>query len=148
MLTRIVLARRYGCEPEIRTLAPDLAGMLEDADAALIIGDPALRIDPSSVPYRVLDLGQEWWEMTGLPMVFALWSGAQKFMTEENRAAFSGSCRFGLDHIEEIVKAGTSERNIPADLIRTYLTNHIVFQLGPEDLRGLERFWEYSAEVG
>jgi len=46
--------------------------MLDRADAALIIGDPALRLDPCTLPYHVADLGQEWTAMTGLPMVFAV----------------------------------------------------------------------------
>ncbi len=48
--------------------------MLAKADAALIIGDPALRVDPEDLPYQCLDLGGEWVNMTGLPMVFAVWS--------------------------------------------------------------------------
>src|SRR2546427_3742263 len=51
-LTRIILSRRYGVEPEIHPYAPDLAAMLERADAALIIGDPALRIDLDATPYH------------------------------------------------------------------------------------------------
>lgn len=66
-LTRIVLEQKYGCRPEVTRAAPDLDRMLADADAALIIGDPALRLDPSTLPYRSLDLGQEWVEMTDLP---------------------------------------------------------------------------------
>src|SRR6478672_9925674 len=49
--------------------------MREIADAALIIGDPALHIDPASLPWHVYDLGAEWMELTGLPMVFAVWAG-------------------------------------------------------------------------
>src|SRR5258708_5877983 len=74
-LTEIILRKKYGAEPVMLPSAPDLAAMLEDCDAALIIGDPALRIDPSQLPYRVLDLGAEWTGMTGLPLVFGVWGG-------------------------------------------------------------------------
>jgi chorismate dehydratase len=57
-LARIILAHRYGVLPEIVSMAPELAPMLEEADAALIIGDPALRLDPSKLPYHVIDLGE------------------------------------------------------------------------------------------
>ena len=51
--------------------------MLEAADAALIIGDPALHVDVDSLPYYVSDLGAEWTATTGLPMVFAVWAAAR-----------------------------------------------------------------------
>ena len=92
-LTRIVLARRYGVEPEFRPQAPAIADMLAHADAALIIGDPALRLDPLQLPYLVTDLGLEWTEWTGLPMVFAVWAGAAKHITAEVSAALVESCR-------------------------------------------------------
>ena len=74
-LVRIVLERRYGAAPVSIPHPPDLEAMLRVADAAVIIGDPALRIDPARLPYYVYDLGGEWVEMTGLPMVFAVWAG-------------------------------------------------------------------------
>jgi predicted solute-binding protein len=56
-------------------MAPNLEAMLAAADAALIIGDAALKIDPARLSYPSLDLGEEWWKLTGLPMVFAIWAG-------------------------------------------------------------------------
>lgn len=88
MLARVLLERKYGSRPAIRTMGPHLAKMLEAADAALIIGDPALRIEPDSLPYEVFDLGKEWTELTDSTMVFALWSGPERFLTEGNRRAF------------------------------------------------------------
>lgn len=147
MLARVILARKYGCRPEIRTLAPTLDRMLQDCDAALIIGDPALRIEPNSLPYAWRDLGVEWFELTGLPMVFALWSGPQQFMAEEYRKIFVDSCRFGLDHLEDIVRSNSRERDFPEDVVRTYLTRHVEFELGPEHLRGLELFLRCVREL-
>src|SRR5947207_225830 len=73
-LARVILERRYGAEYVSIPHAPDLDAMLRVADAALIIGDPALRLNPALLPYEVHDLGAEWVEMTGLPMVFAVWA--------------------------------------------------------------------------
>src|SRR3984893_13821419 len=67
-LSRIILARKYGVETEHWWHGPNIGKMLEKADAALIIGDTALLLDPVTLPLHVLDLGQEWTEMTGLPM--------------------------------------------------------------------------------
>ena len=78
-LSRIVLARKYGVEPQLFSLPPNLASMLELCDAALIIGDAALVLNPADLPFRVLDLGREWTQMTGLPMVFAVWAARAGF---------------------------------------------------------------------
>ena len=64
-LARIVLANKFGTTPQFCRVAPELETMLADADAALIIGDPALRLDPATLPYHVYDLGQEWTEWSG-----------------------------------------------------------------------------------
>ena len=65
-LARVILRERYGVEPLIHRAAPDLDGMLAGADAALIIGDPALRIDPQGLSIECLDLAEEWWSLTKL----------------------------------------------------------------------------------
>jgi chorismate dehydratase len=147
MLTRVVLDRKFGSRPEIRTMAPDLPSMLEAADAALIIGDPALRIEPNSLPYEVLDLGKEWTEMTGLTMVFALWSGPGRFLTDVNRRAFSDSCHFGLRHLDDIVVTTSSSMGLPQDLVRSYLTDNLALELSSDDLRGLDLFLSYVAAL-
>ncbi|MBI3282150.1 MAG: menaquinone biosynthesis protein [Acidobacteria bacterium] len=147
MLARIVLARRYDTEPELITMPPDLASMLEAADAALIIGDPALRTDPASLPHAVLDLGAEWAALTGLPMVFAVWAGPARAITAAVAEAFRGSCRYGLAHLEEIASHAGPERGVPAELARQYLTRHIVFELGAREYQGLDLFLQYAAEL-
>jgi predicted solute-binding protein len=78
--------------------------MLAAADAALIIGDPALRVDPAALTHRWLDLGVEWWELTGLPMVFAIWAARPGFASRELAVAFADSLSFGLEHFDEIVR--------------------------------------------
>jgi predicted solute-binding protein len=147
MLSRIILAQRFGCYPQIAPRRPELDRMLETADAALIIGDPALRLDPASLPYRVLDLGEEWLGLTGLPMVFAVWAGAEEAITEEAARVFVDSCQYGLAHLEDIVSEAHQERGFPKDLARTYLTRHIVCELGEMERRGLDRFLAMAAEL-
>jgi chorismate dehydratase len=75
LLARMLLESRYGIRPHYVTRPPDLSRMLDDADGAVLIGDPALRARHEA-PARgllVTDLGQEWRDWTGLPMVFAVW---------------------------------------------------------------------------
>ena len=143
-LARVLLERRFAAEPELIPHSPDLDAMLRIADAALIIGDPALRIEPSRLPYYVYDLGKEWVEMTGLPFVFAVWAGRKSVITPGVVDAFQQSCRFGRERIEEIVAAESGRREIPRDLVREYLTHRIVHELGPRDYEGMDRFLEYA----
>ena len=143
-LARVILERRFGAEPELIAQAPDLDAMLRIADAALIIGDPALRIEPSRLPYHVYDLGKEWVEWTGLPFVFAVWAGRKEVITPEVTAAFQQSCRYGRERIEEIVAAEAGRREIAPELVREYLTRHIVHELDERDYRGMDLFLSYA----
>ena len=144
MLARIILARRYGILPRVIQHPPHLEHMLEAADAALVIGDPALHIDPATAGPHVIDLGAEWQDMTRLPMVFAVWAGNKDVITPEVQSLFRASYDFGKDHIEDIVRTEADPRGIPRDLAREYLTKRIVCELGPAEYEGLELFLEYA----
>jgi chorismate dehydratase len=144
-LARVILARKYGSHPVVTSHVPDLDAMLASADAALVIGDPALRIDPATLPYRVYDLGFEWAELTGLPMVFAVWAGRPGVLTPEITAAFHDSYRFGREQVDAIVDEESAARGFPAGFVRRYLTQHIVHELGDEEMRGMQLFLEWAA---
>jgi chorismate dehydratase len=146
-LARVILERRFGVSPVSIPHAPDLAAMLKIADAALIIGDPALRLDPETLPYHVYDLGQEWVELTGLPMVFAVWAGRPGMLSPGVGEAFRESCRFGRARIEEIVASEAERRGFAEDLVREYLQRHIVHELGPRDYEGMDLFLRYAREL-
>lgn len=143
-LARVILARRYGAQPRVISRPPDLVRMLEDADAGLIIGDPALHLDPGALGNHVLDLGAEWTALTGLPMVFAIWAGRKEAITPEVEAVFQASYRFGRDHLDDIIRAEAAQRGIRPELARDYLTRHIICGLGAAEYQGLELFLEYA----
>jgi predicted solute-binding protein len=147
-LARIVLSRRFGGTPRVVPAAPDLDAMLAKADAALIIGDPALRIDPEKLPYHVYDLGQEWTAWTGLPMVFAVWAGRGGVITPEVESVFQRSWRYGQDRLHEIVAAESVARAFPPELVRRYLSHHIVCEVGAAEKAGMELFLRYVRELG
>ena len=143
-LARVVLDRRYGAQPEILSHPPDLESMLAAGEAALIIGDPALHIDPAGLSLHTYDLGAEWLELTGLPMVFAVWAGRRGVVTPRVAEAFRASCRFGRGHIEDIVAAESASRGFAPQLVREYLTRHIVHELGEREYRGMEQFLNWA----
>ncbi len=145
MLARVLLAGRWGVEPEVVSFAPDLPRMLESADAALLIGDSALRVNPRDVPFNVIDLGAEWTQWTGLPMVFAVWAGRDLEDVSSLESAFRGSCRFGLEHIEEIVAVESAARGFTQELVREYLTRNIVLELTARDYEGMRAFLDLAS---
>jgi predicted solute-binding protein len=145
-LARIILKHRYGAEPQVTPAAPDVSAMLSRADAALIIGDPALRLDPKRLSCAVLDLGDEWMELTGLPMVFAVWAGRPGAFSPELAEAFNESARFGSDHVEDIVRFEAPRRLIPEARAREYLTERIVIELGDREYAGMRAFLNYAGE--
>ncbi len=144
-LARIVLERKYGCRPNIASHRPYLPEMLQHADAALLIGDPALRLKPEVLPLAHLDLGAEWLDLTGLPMVFAVWA-SRVAVSDCVAEAFADSCRFGISHIDQIVRREARPRLLSEELARDYLTRHIVNELGEREYEGMRLFLRYAAD--
>jgi chorismate dehydratase len=147
VLSRIILAEKYGVSPKLISRRAELAPMLGEADAALVIGDPALHIDPATLPFETLDLGLEWTQLTGLPMVFALWAGRKEVMQPLYEQAFLDSCRDGLAHMDQIVRDQSPVRGINPQLARVYLTRHIVFELTDRDHQGLNLYLKHAAAL-
>lgn len=145
-LGRIILKHRYQVEPEVISAPPKLKDMLEIADAALIIGDPALHLDPVALPNDVYDLGFEWTAMTGLPMVYAVWAVRDQHVGNSVEKALLDSYLFGRDHLDDIVKIEANKRGFPEALARKYLTEHIKFELGPNEEKGLNLFLRLASE--
>jgi predicted solute-binding protein len=143
-LARIILRERFGVEPAIVPEAPEIDRMLSDRDAALIIGDPALRLNPEKLPFECLDLGAEWLRLTNHPMVFAAWAGKLEFSVARLSAITRGSYEFGKAHLDEIVAGEHEKRRISRELAEQYLRQHIRFDLGPREQLGLEAFLELA----
>ena len=104
----------------------------------------ALRIDPAALPYACLDLGGEWVAMTGLPMVFAVWSARKELIQDRFTEAFRASLAYGMAHMDDIVREQSPIRGIAPELTRAYLTRHIVFELGEKDYEGMRRYLQLA----
>lgn len=152
VLTQLVL-RSQGVEsPVVTPHQADLDAMLRIADAALIIGDPALRLDPEMAawqgwPVFVYDVGQQWVEMTGLPMVFAVWA-AKEHVDPSAAGVFEESKRHGLSHIDEIVQMESAARSFDPNLVREYITGHISYDLGRRERLAVDRYLQLAQEAG
>jgi chorismate dehydratase len=145
VLLRILLRERLGREPEYVTAAPPLEGMLAAADAALLIGDPALYFD-GDLPS--IDLGQEWYERTGLPFVFAFWAGRKGVLGPGEVRALQESLAGGLRSIPAIASSYNGLGKGRAAQNEVYLRSRIVFEFGDAQLLGLRAFFRKAHEAG
>jgi chorismate dehydratase len=145
-LVRILLAEQYGVEPEFISSKPHLQGMLAEADAALIIGDPALRVSTESL--RVLDLAREWRSLTGLPFVFAVWAVRREVARPDLPGVFSESLEHGIAEFEAIANEAALELDLdPSDLM-DYLTRNLSYELGAKERKSLDEFYRRAAVWG
>jgi chorismate dehydratase len=171
-LTRILCEKRWRITPEFFETAPDLPAMLQDADAALLIGDPALRLaiacptkaqreasgeitSPASLAglsgsgsLFIYDIVEKWRAMTSLPAVLAVWAARAQAVTPELVQDFHDSLAFGLQHLDAIAAEAAAEMQLPAGELRRYLAENIDYHLDEENLRGLTRYYDLAAELG
>lgn len=153
VLTQVIAAQKGGIRPRVRPYPPRLGEMLEIADAALIIGDHALRIDPSMEKWRdwpvyVYDLGAEWEDMTGLPMVFAVWAVKNLADPEGLAEALAGSAAYGRSRIDEIVDHESARLGFVPEVVRVYLTRNVRYDLGDREREATSLFLRLAAELG
>jgi chorismate dehydratase len=151
LLSRVILARQFGVEPQIRPMTPEAGPMLDAADAALLIGDAALRLDPERIFEQLgaqhLDLGETWWNSTRLPFVFATWSGPRPQQWPWLGDALRASLDYGLAHLDDMVRQESARLGFEEGLVRDYFTKYIRYHVGPEEQRGLDRFLAYAGEL-
>jgi chorismate dehydratase len=146
-LTRILLRRRFGVTPTIEPLPIGASVETSAADAVLLIGDRGMTTVPGRFEF-VWDLGEEWWQWTGLPFVFAAWvarSGVDLRGVGETLAAARDE---GLRRLPEIARREAPSIGIPEKDCLEYLRDHLKFHFGPRQRRSLERFYTLAAEEG
>ena len=160
--TRILFHKYWNAETEFVTHAPDLEAMLKVADAALLIGDPALlaledraaREERTGEKLKYLDLGHEWHAMTGSAWVSAFWAVRPEGLLDADVSAdavvrdFQQSRDNGLTHVDDLVAEWSARLTVPAETIHTYLTRNIHYQLDDACREGLQLFYRYGTECG
>jgi chorismate dehydratase len=118
--------------------------MLAEADAALLIGDPAMTF-PRTNDLRIYDLAEVWRAATGLGFVFALWMAREGESEEKARAVRWSEARDeGLAHADEIVRIYEGTLGLDRTELRTYLLESICYQLDDEMLAGLDLFYHLA----
>ncbi len=161
VLVRLLFALQWKKNPEYIEAAPDLRAMLSTADAALLIGDPALRFllkAPGAQLHdfpnlHVYDLAEEWWRLTHLPFVFAFWAvrpEAAHTKADKERLVvdFCRSRDLGLEHLDEIARQAAIRLDLPGGHVERYLRYSIDYRLDAPHRAGLELFFRYAHEAG
>lgn len=160
--TRILFHKYWNPRAEFISHAPDLEAMLKVADAALLIGDPALlaledraaREQRTGEKLIYLDLGHEWHALTGSAWVSAFWAVHPTGLTDADVSVdalvrdFQQSRDGGLAHVDDLVTEWSARLAVPANTICAYLTRNIHYQLDQPCLEGLQLFYRYGTECG
>jgi chorismate dehydratase len=147
-LTRVLCAKHWHITPKFTPAEPDLDAMLQRADAALVIGDPAFEIDPEKHHVTKIDLGAEWKALTGLPFVYAMWVGRPGAASPEQCRALRHARDAGVAHLPKIAKqVGGGNQRLEQRALE-YLRDNLKYGLGKAEQAGLGRFHELAAEIG
>jgi chorismate dehydratase len=153
-LTRVLFYKFIGTGPRYIEQPPNLDIMLSLADAALLIGDPALlaREQAAQRGWTCHDLAEIWRSHTGLPFVFAFWAMHSNSLPGSAQDAatiaadFQSSRDAGLQNIEPLLEEWSPRITVPPAIIRTYWASNIYYSLNRECLEGLQLFFHYAAE--
>ncbi|HLY43840.1 MAG TPA: menaquinone biosynthesis protein [Terracidiphilus sp.] len=154
---RLILSQWKNADVPFLPMAADLDSMLDRADAAIIIGDPALmaleeranRFERTGEELIYHDLAEEWMQLTGLPFVSAVWAATHTARLDDSVADdFVHSRDHGLANIDALVAEWARKLPLTADTIHSYLTGNIHYILDEECIEGMRGFFRKSAALG
>jgi len=138
-LVKIIFREFLGFEPQWVSAAPDLERMLQENDAALIIGDPGMTF--SRQGFRIFDLAELWRKYTGLGFVFAMWMIGPAASESAREIDFVAVCQEGLARKDEIIDFYQPLLGLPRDELQTYLSENLSFCLDDELRAGLDLYY-------
>ena len=140
-LVEVIARDFYGLNPSFIHHAPDLKQMLKIADAALLIGDPALIETQNPGDYLIYDLAHEWTHATNLSFIFAAWAARDGLQNRDLLTAILNQARDdGKRLIPEIVAAQTLPPQLSPHVVEDYLFNAIEHRRTPSHAMGLREF--------
>ena len=152
-LLQVLFAQFFGGPRELTPHPPVLDAMLQHHDAALLIGDAALKVETSAAPH-VYDLAHEWRKATGKPFVFAFWAvrldSLEKGRGLDLTTIFERSRNRGteINNLQVIAREWSPRLGLSEDEIILYLTENIDYSLDRENHSGLQTFLRYSEQLG
>jgi chorismate dehydratase len=150
-LIKVLFAKWWGGGRTFTAMAPDIEHMLEEHDAGLVIGDPALKIDRSR--YLTYDLAEEWIRLTGKPFIFAFWAVRHAALKDaphdlDLAAVFQKSRDHGLlpESLDRIGSEWAPRFDLSREEVKRYLSENIHYYMDGACLDGLKLFYQYAQE--
>jgi len=152
-LLKILLACRYSFTNSFRIANGEEQSCIAGSGPLLLIGDRALRASLSLQSRYVYDLGELWFEFTGLPFVFALWLVRRAAVDRESAAFRLLAERLVL--AKQLASAGFAEIAavsaqhgwISEECLLEYWQT-ISYELGEKHQQGLQLFFRLAVECG
>jgi chorismate dehydratase len=152
-LLKIILGKFYEGNPQYTYAPPVLEDMLKNQDAALLIGDDAIRESWRNTKYTITDLGQEWAKWTGQWMSFAVWAIRRETVNKHPELvakvfdAFVRSKQRAHQSPDAMIR--DAERSVGGNDIywRHYFSN-LCYDFGPEQWKGLQLYYNFAWELG
>ena len=149
LLARAVLSALYGVRPICVEVEPDMAHLLADADAALVIGQAGLVAEAHPPETTVtVDLGELWTSWQGLPLVAACWVFGEGQCSPEAAQALRDVRDAGVAAIDLIAQSEAADWRLPPELIAHYLRDMLDYSLGPAEIEGIKRYQELLVQEG
>ncbi|HXW08780.1 MAG TPA: menaquinone biosynthesis protein [Vicinamibacterales bacterium] len=145
-LLQVLCYEAFGVDPKLVPMPPRIDEMLVECEAALLIGDPALYLDPSSRGLIKVDLGEEWTRLTSLPFVWAFWAGRPRVLTADDVAMLAAARDRGVAASDAIADAYCGPER--AALGRAYLRDNIRYSFGSRERTGLEEYYRLAEKHG
>ena len=146
-LLRLLCAEWFEIEPKFMTVPPDLPKMLQRCDAAMLIGDVALWIDPDVSGLDKVDLGEEWTTMTGKPFVWAVWAGRLDVELDGVVGVLQEARDAGVIALDDIAREYSGGDEDRIKISQAYLSENITYGLREEELSGLRKFFNMASDL-
>jgi chorismate dehydratase len=145
VLAKIVLSEKYDSDPQFIPMTPDINTMLAKADAALLVGGPALFSSLDAA--RTIDLVEEWNNLTELPYVHALWLSHRDSLTQNVIHSLRQSLDDGVRHTKEIALEASKNEHVSRQKCESYLSS-FSFELDDEAIESISEFYRYAFYYG
>ena len=147
-LIQVLCRHHFRIQPRFVPHGPDLAVMTRDFDAGLLIGDPAFEADHAALGLQKFDLGLEWTKMTGLPFVYAAWTGRPGAASAGDVRALQDAQAAGLGAIDLIAAEYANGDPAKTAKAAAYLRDNVKYGLGADEAAGLQMFLDHAADLG
>ena len=147
-LIKVLSRHRFKIDPEFVPHGPDLAAMTTVCDAGLLIGDPAFDADHEALGLTKVDLGEQWTAMTGLPFIYAAWTGRPGVVTPDDVRALQAAQDEGVQSVDAIAREYGGDDPRVVARAAAYLRDNVRYGLGSQEAAGLQLFLDYAADLG